>query len=218
VQVDTAGRRGGQTCRVLVVSWGSGRDRGAVLRGAVASYCGVPPGGVTIRSLCRHCGSAEHGRPIADIDTRRTPPHVSLSRARGLIVVAVTDAGPVGVDVELAGAASFPGFAEVALHPAERADDDEAATRTWVRKESLLKATGDGLQVDPRQVRLSAPGEPPAVLDWPALPGPVWLYDLGPEPGFIAAVAVLAPTRPRLVLRALEPGTSAAPAPDGSPP
>ena len=189
---------------MLVVTWGFGVDARELLRGAVASLCDVSPGTVRTGSLCPQCGSDEHGRPLARIGTGRTPPHVSLSRAGALVVVAVTDAGPVGVDVELAGAASFSGFELVALHPAERADDDEARTRTWVRKESLLKATGDGLRVDPRTVRLTAPGNPPAVLEWPALPGPAWLYDLEPATGFIGAVAVLATTRPPLVLRAAE--------------
>ncbi|MEO6822676.1 MAG: 4'-phosphopantetheinyl transferase superfamily protein [Candidatus Nanopelagicales bacterium] len=186
---------------MLVVSWGSGVDARGLLRRAVAAYCDVSPASVTTGSLCPECSSTEHGRPYARIGSEGPAPHVSLSRGGGIVVVAVTDAGPVGVDVEPSWAASFAGFDQVVLHPAERADGDAARTRTWVRKESLLKATGDGLRVDPREVRLSTPWEPPAVLDWPALREPVWLYDLEPAPGFTAAVAVLARERPPLVLR-----------------
>ena len=46
----------------------------------------------------------------------------------------------------------------------------EAATgraRVWVRKESVLKATGDGLARDPRLVVVSPPFDRPRVLAWP---------------------------------------------------
>lgn len=175
-------------------------DAHALLRDVVATYCEVGPDSVRIGSRCPHCGSQEHGRPLAWIGTGRPAPHVSLARAGSLLVVAVTDAGPVGVDVEPAQAASFPGFDQVALHPAEHVTDDAGRTRTWVRKEALLKATGDGLRVDPRTVRLTGPQEPPGVLDWPALREPAWLYDLQPAPGHSGAVAVLSPTAPRLHL------------------
>jgi 4'-phosphopantetheinyl transferase len=204
----------GQTCQVLVVSWGSGVDARALLRSAVAAYCAVSPASVGTGSLCPRCGSNEHGRPLARIGTRRTPPHVSLSRAGALVVVAVTDAGPVGVDVEPDGAASFAGFDDVALHPREHVTSDADRTRTWVRKESLLKATGHGLGVDPREVRLGPPGHPPELLEWPtarwpALPGPVWMYDLELGPGHVGAVTVLSAARPELRVRTAAPATHA---------
>ena len=55
----------------------------------------------------------------------------SLSRCEGLAVVAVTDAGPVGVDVEPVDAARFAGFDDVALHAAERMTAIAGRTRTW---------------------------------------------------------------------------------------
>jgi len=67
----------------------------------------------------------------------------------------------------------------------------------WARKESVLKASGHGLVVDPRQVIVTGPKEPPALVSWRGehpLDGPVQLADveLG-DPSHVAAVAVLAP-------------------------
>lgn len=172
-----------------------------LLREVVAACCGVAPREVRTVSRCAECGSSTHGRPYVLPVPGWDPPHVSLSRADGLVLVAVTAAGPVGVDVERAAGADFPGFDEVALHPSERATEAAGRTRTWVRKESLLKALGRGLAVDPREVRLSGPDQPAAVLAWPDVGGGTpWLYDLDAPPGYVAAATVLAPTRPRLRL------------------
>jgi 4'-phosphopantetheinyl transferase len=46
--------------------------------------------------------------------------HVSISHAADRVAVAVTALGPVGVDLEPAGAGDFDGLAGVALTPRER--------------------------------------------------------------------------------------------------
>ncbi len=135
---------------------------------------------------CPRCGGSGHGQPYVDGDTV----HVSLSRAPGLVVAAVSTAGPVGVDVEQAGSARFPGFEDVAVHPDETSTD---ATRTWVRKEALLKATGWGLTVDPRAVLLD---DVPSLVAWDErLPAPdrCRLHDLPLPEGYVGAVAVIRP-------------------------
>lgn len=170
-----------------------------LLREVVAGYCGVDPAGVRTGSLCAQCGSSTHGRPYVLPADGWTPPYVSLSRTEGFVMVAVTAAGPVGVDVERTAGADFAGFDEVALHGSEQASDAAGRTRTWVRKESLLKALGRGLALDPREVRLSAPDQPAAVLARPDLDGGTpWLYDLDAPPGYVAAATVIAPARPEL--------------------
>ena len=87
--------------------------------------------GVRIVRACRSCGSDRHGKPQVVVPSGAPTVHLSLSRSGGRAVVAVTDAGPVGVDLERA--------------LAETSDDLVA----WVRVESLLKATGHGLTIDP---------------------------------------------------------------------
>ena len=158
-----------------------------LLADLVEQHLGVRP---RIDRRCPRCDGTTHGRPrVEGVDV-----HVSLARAPGLAVAAVSETGPVGVDVEPAGRACFPGFAEVALHPAEVYDDP---TATWVRKEALVKATGWGLTVDLRRVRLDPT---PRLVAWeeelPA-PGPCRIRDLTLPTGYVGAVAELsAPAAP----------------------
>ena len=117
-----------------------------------------------------------------------------------MTVVALTDAGPVGVDVEGCDAASFAGFDAVGTHRLERPRDARERTITWVRKESLLKATGHGLAVDPARIRFTDPTSAPAVLAWdaPDAPvGPMWVRDVEIGRGHAAAVTVLGRRRNR---------------------
>ncbi|MFC5679237.1 4'-phosphopantetheinyl transferase family protein [Aeromicrobium endophyticum] len=112
--------------------------------------------GVSIVRACRGCGSDRHGKPQVVVPPGSPGVHLSLSRSGGRTVVAVTDAGPVGVDLER-------------LH-ADTSDDLVA----WVRAESLVKATGHGLTIDP------------TTLDVPHR-----TLDLDAPDGFVAAVTVL---------------------------
>lgn len=153
---------------------------------------------------CRRCGSREHGKPEL-AGALAAGWHVSVSTTDGRVAAAVSDEGPVGVDVESVEAAGRPETADAALHPAERglvtAPRDLAVT--WSRKEALLKATGDGLALDPRRVLLSLPSHEPQVRVWPdrptdpvtdAVPGFV-LRDVDAGPGYVAAVAVVSGVR-----------------------
>jgi len=132
---------------------------------------------------------------------------VSLSRAGDLVVVAVSESGSVGVDIERLAAPRFAGFDAVALHHCELAPSLDTRAATWVRKESLLKATGDGLRVDPRQIWLSDPDQPARLIEWGAPDPPrsgVWMQDLEIE-GHAACVTVLSELTPQLSLRQAAP-------------
>ena len=172
-----------------MVSYAS-RPAHDLLRDEAARFHQVPASLVVVTHECARCGSGAHGRPVllATAALRR-PAYVSVARAGDLSIVAVTDAGPVGIDVEVEGAAGFTGFADVALHVDEDGADAVDPTRVWVRKEALLKAYGLGLSVDPSQVRIDDDGL--AAWDSPhPRPAAVWLRDLA-VPGHVAAVAVL---------------------------
>jgi 4'-phosphopantetheinyl transferase len=172
----------------LVVAYGD-LPAHAVLRTEAARFHDVAPAQIVLVHECPRCGSDEHGQPrLLPTAAVRRPAHVSLARAGDLSVVAITDAGPVGVDAEAECAADFPGFADVALHPGERAASVDP-TRVWVRKEALLKAYGLGLAVDPSDIRLDDEGL--AAWDSPhPAPESLWLRDLT-VPGHVVAVAVL---------------------------
>jgi 4'-phosphopantetheinyl transferase len=169
----------------------------ALLRLVVGPVVGRGPASLVFTATCRTCGGP-HGRP----ELVGAPAlGLSLSHAAGLVAVAVSTAGRVGVDVELVSATDFDGFERVALAPGEQARTPAERARTWVRKEALLKATGHGLAVEPRSVVLSGPGGAPRLLAWtgPEHPGPVELRDVavdGPDTAAVdgthaAAVAVL---------------------------
>ena len=161
-----------------------------LLRAEAARFHGVRPEQVVVVHRCERCGREAHGRPVLLATSAiREPAHVSVARAGEVSVVAVTDAAPVGVDVEVDGAAGFEGFADVVLHPAEREAPATDPTRAWVRKEALLKAYGLGLAVDPSQVRLDGT----VLAAWESAhprPAAVWLRDLD-VPGLAVSVALL---------------------------
>lgn len=82
--------------------------------------------------------------------------YTSLSHADGLIAVAMTTSGPVGVDIEpSARASAMAEIAHCVCHPGESASllalaepaRNAALLALWVRKEALLKAAGVGLAV-----------------------------------------------------------------------
>ncbi len=162
-----------------------------LLASEVADVLGCNEADVRLGRHCQHCGSSRHGRPVVLAGGGEHPPSVSLSRAPGLVLVAVSRDHPVGVDVEQGDAAGPAGAAEV-LHAEERARTPSERTTVWVRKESLLKATGDGLLVDPTRIRLTEPDEEPRLIEWaggPPLPD-LWMHDLRID-GYAVCLTVL---------------------------
>jgi 4'-phosphopantetheinyl transferase len=137
--------------------------------------------------------------------------HVSLSHAGARVVVAVTTVGPVGVDVEPTEAGSFAGFSEVALTDAEAAWVERAPlaqrgrfrTIYWVRKESVLKATGQGLSIPATAVEVAPPEQPAKVVASHSLQFSregIQLWDVDVGAGYVGCVAVLSRTAPVLHL------------------
>jgi 4'-phosphopantetheinyl transferase len=143
----------------LAVTWSASPGDDDVV-GAVAAFAGVAPEAIRIVRACRSCGSDRHGKPQVVAPAALPAVHVSLSRSGGLTVVAVTDVGPVGIDIE-----------------ARRDDADDLLA--WVRAESLVKATGHGLTIDP------------ADLD-----DERWTAGLDAPDGFVGAVTILTTTTP----------------------
>jgi 4'-phosphopantetheinyl transferase len=142
----------------------------SLLRHALSVYTGVATQRIGLRFQCVTCGG-QHGKPYVP-----GGPHFSLAHAGDVILIAVTKAGPVGIDVEQVGATSFAGFDAVALSSAERTRVAEtpaavrarARTNWWVRKEAVLKATGHGLTIDPAHLEVSGPDEDARLTGWSA--------------------------------------------------
>ena len=170
----------------------------------VGRLAGTPRDLVRLSYHCARCGRS-HGRPVVVAPQAAVGWQVSLSHTGGHVMVAATDAGPVGVDVERSAATGFEGFDSVALTCAERTEVERCAPAArararavyWARKEAVLKATGQGLAVDPAAVEVSAPHLPAALTAWHAgetQPPQVQITDIPVDDDHVAAVAVLAPT------------------------
>jgi 4'-phosphopantetheinyl transferase len=133
--------------------------------------------------------------------------HASVAHAGAWVAVALCAHAPVGVDVEpLEQELELDTLAEHVLTPAERetlaagasgaAERRRALLTWWTRKEAVVKATGDGLRVEPARVQLAPPddGRPPRLLAYPGrpeLPASCTIADLRPGPDAVGAVAVL---------------------------
>ena len=167
------------------------RDRftlaAVLLRTVAGRAIGVDPAAVVIDRICESCGEP-HGRP-------RLPGsglEVSISHSGHLVAVAVTAAGPVGVDIERVGVA-HPDLASTVcagseLRHVHTAEDFYAY---WTRKEAVLKATGDGLRRPMTTVVVTPPTVPPTLISLDGRPGVAGrLADLRLG-GYAGAVAVL---------------------------
>jgi 4'-phosphopantetheinyl transferase len=165
----------------------------------VADTCGVPPDAVRIGRRCPRCGSTGHGRPVAARADGGPVPSLSMTRSIDLVAVALSDAGPVGIDVERRDADPGRAVAAVVLAPGEvPAPGPDGVLRTWVRKEAVLKAAGTGLAVDPRELVLTGDTPRPAVRTTSAALAPPagarwWLTDLDLGEQHLAALAVASP-------------------------
>jgi 4'-phosphopantetheinyl transferase len=159
----------------------------AVLRSAVGAITGTPPDAVTIDRTCTRCGQP-HGRPTLP----GTGLHASVSHSGDRVAVALTTAGPVGVDVERIVDIDTEGMSRAVLHPGESAPTPDDFYVYWTRKEAVVKATGDGIGIGLAKVHVSAPDQPPALHAYPGRTGlAAHLRDLSPGPGYKAALAVL---------------------------
>lgn len=165
-------------------------------RSQIGRLLGRSPGSLIFDRTCPDCGR-QHGRPLLVDDPGL---HLSLSRAGTVVALALSRSGPVGVDVEQVSGTRFEGFAEVALHPAERGNGDpgagagaDADATAWVRKEAALKALGVGLRVDPASFVTPRAGVLTEVV-----PGMPWVtvVDVDAPAGWAGAAALASDAGP----------------------
>ncbi|MFI9547076.1 4'-phosphopantetheinyl transferase family protein [Streptomyces sp. NPDC052016] len=177
----------------------------ALSRLALGDLLGVPPADVPLRRVCPRCGGP-HGKVALAVPPASAYADVdfSVTHSGDVIGVAVCRGASVGLDVEeYAGGLDVGTAATSALTPTEltalyarpSAERHSAFLRTWTRKEAVLKALGVGLRLPLRELEVSAPQAPPAVLAWPdrlAAPRPTAaLADMVVDGAHPASVAVV---------------------------
>ena len=177
-----------------IVAW-------ALVRTLLGELLGEAPADVAIERHCVRCGSGDHGKPrLADT---AAAVHFSLAHSGPHVAVAVSRAGPVGIDVETL----KPNRDYRPLQRKTLTADEAVAfaaggarpldfLRTWVRKEAVTKAVGTGIATPFDSFAVSGGAEPATLLTWPDDPSLVHrttLRDLPGDPDRPAAVAILAP-------------------------
>jgi 4'-phosphopantetheinyl transferase len=160
----------------------------ALLRLAAGHLADIDPNMIRVDRTCDICGQP-HGRPrVIGTDL-----HASISHSGDRIAVALTRGGHVGIDVERISPIDLAELASGVLGLEEHANSTTDFFIYWVRKESVVKATGDGVVAALERVRVSRPSEPAALLDYPdRAPLTATITDLHPGDDYVAAVTVLA--------------------------
>ena len=138
------------------------RDRDRFVRGR----------GYLRRTLARATGinaaalvleTGEHGKPRLRPLPGRATPHFNLSHSGGLAVLAVSEEGPLGIDIEFRDRRLDPArLSSTVLVASERQAIERSASEDvlavflamWTAKEARMKLTGDGMALDPRLIEL----------------------------------------------------------------
>ncbi|MFO7690849.1 MAG: 4'-phosphopantetheinyl transferase superfamily protein [Cryobacterium sp.] len=193
---------------------GTDADDRRVLSAVVARAAGVPA--AVVEQHCTRCGGP-HGRPVPVSPAACTGWAASLSRAEESVAIAVAAGSPVGIDLESIArlrrhsvdAVAFSDSEIAGLGGLSPAAGARARAALWTAKEAVLKLTGQGLRVDPREltVDLTRGGAPTRVRDWPGAPFALHrlrLFSVPAAPGLVATVAVLAESPPTLRLLRVE--------------
>jgi 4'-phosphopantetheinyl transferase len=157
----------------------------ALLKLAVADQTGDSARSVRVDRRCASCGGP-HGRP----QILESALHVSISHSGSLVAVALSRAGAVGVDVEHRTARALPAAGRI-LTPSEPLGRPEDLYTYWCRKESVVKATGEGWQVPCREVVVSRPEDRARLVSYHGKPLTAFMTDLDLGDAYAAALTVL---------------------------
>ena len=139
------------------------------------------------------------GKPYLTSTDQHHQLEFNLSHSGEIVLIAVTNDAPIGVDVEkirdlpdldLIAARFFSYGEQLDLSKLSGPEKVMAFYHCWTRKESVIKACGEGLSLplDSFQVSL-LPGEQVQLKHSPDL-RPWFLHNIITQPGYAAAVAV----------------------------
>jgi 4'-phosphopantetheinyl transferase len=167
-----------------------------VLRSLLAKYLDCAPDRLDF-------GYGPNGKPALAGGLADSALFFNLAHSEDLALIAVTQLGQIGVDVEQIRTVTdanelverfFSPRESALFHTLPANQKDLAFFNLWTRKEAWLKATGEGIAHSLSQVEVTfLPGEPARILALPGGSGPRcdWaLRELIPATGFVGAVAL----------------------------
>ena len=166
----------------------------ALLRMVLSSYVHHPPQDIEFRY-------SRHGKPSLAKSCGGDLLQFNLSHSEGLVLYAVTQSRPVGIDIECIRRLNDMGsmvkgfLSESERHQLYSLPSNQqlrAFFAAWTRKEAYLKAIGAGISESMQHVEVSlAPETPAKFLKIPCPAGHSWqLLDLDPASGYVASLAV----------------------------
>lgn len=169
-----------------------------VLRATLARYLAIPPRAVEFTA-------APHGKPLLAAG-HGAGLEFNMSHSDRAVLIAVSGAGPVGVDIEAVrdmrdrddiARRTFAAAEFERLCRLDAGDRTTAFFNCWTRKEAFVKALGEGLShpLDRFEVTL-APGEPARLvhIGGDVRQAAAWTMVALPDlPGFASALAVPGP-------------------------
>jgi|WetSurMetagenome_2_1015567.scaffolds.fasta_scaffold444104_1 4'-phosphopantetheinyl transferase len=167
----------------------------AALRILLGRYARIDPASIRIIP-------SSNGKPMIEPGTPASLFEFSVSHSGGKILIAFSRGIPVGVDIErIRRGIDIEGIVSRYFAPEENEDfltlpqsaRVEAFFAAWTRKESILKARGEGLSRPPESFRVSIlPNDRPRLIRFPGEGriGEWSLADLFPGSGYKAALAV----------------------------
>jgi|HubBroStandDraft_1064217.scaffolds.fasta_scaffold124174_2 4'-phosphopantetheinyl transferase len=179
------------------------RNRFIIVRGILRALLGSY---VTVAPEKLKFAYGPNGKPVlADMPGPDTL-HFNLAHSGDLMVIALTRAGAIGIDVEQVrlmhdteniAARFFSSNEATKLKALSKGQQTEAFFNLWTRKEACLKAMGEGLSDEMiRQIEATfLPGEAPRVvaISGNAQTAASWtLKEFVPATGFVVAIAAKA--------------------------
>lgn len=162
------------------------------LRFILGGYLKIAPQSVVLTT-------EKMGRPIVDFSGMQIDPrlHFNLSHTENIALVAVAGQWPIGVDIErIRPMDSRPGIERQVYTEAERNRLQDVTDSHWfdywTAKEAVLKATGYGFYLNPRQIELAATLHS-AVANEKSGPSNWLLHRCSPAPQWSATLATSQP-------------------------
>lgn len=158
-----------------------------LLRTCAGRMLNLDPRHVYVKRDCAICGRAHSKTQLPG-----TGLQASVTHSGAVVGVALGNGAAIGLDVEYVWEIDYGQLSSLVLAATEPPIRSiEEFFCYWTRKESVVKATGDGLSQSLTRVIVSSPSAPAEVISYGGKAVSATLTDLKPHPGYAAAITVM---------------------------